>query len=215
MKKKEIEGQCSLEGYSLKQVDVRLRLMDGPSYYSTEPLDNPVSAAHVMRDILKELDREWVCVVNLDNHLKPINFNVVSVGSVNQSLAPIQNIFKSAILTGKCSSIMLFHNHPSGDPTPSGEDVMLTRRLIEAGKLMDLPVVDHLVVAQGSGKIVSFRKSFPDMFKDDTIDIQYLDQMMAAEKKAKYNTVSLAEIKERHKKKDRKNQKDKCHLQER
>ena len=57
------------------------------------PLTSPEGAAAVMRDVLKELDREWVCVVNMDNHLKPVNFNIVSIGSINQSLAPIQNIF--------------------------------------------------------------------------------------------------------------------------
>ena len=63
------------------------------------PLTSPEGAAAVMRDVLKELDREWVCVVNMDNHLKPVNFNIVSIGSINQSLAPIQNILKSGILS--------------------------------------------------------------------------------------------------------------------
>ena len=82
------------------------------------PLTSPEGAAAVMRDVLKELDREWVCVVNMDNHLKPVNFNIVSIGSINQSLAPIQNILKSGILSN-CSNIMLMHNHPSGDNEPS------------------------------------------------------------------------------------------------
>ena len=95
------------------------------------PLTSPEGAAAVMRDMLKELDREWVCVVNMDNHLKPVNFNIVSIGSINQSLAPIQNILKSGILSN-CSNIMLMHNHPSGDNEPSREDIQLTKRLVEA-----------------------------------------------------------------------------------
>lgn len=103
------------------------------------PLTSPEVAAAVMRDVLKELDREWVCVVNMDNHLKPVNFNIVSIGSINQSLAPIQNILKSGILSN-CSNIMLMHNHPSGDNEPSREDIQLTKRLVEAAKLMDMNV---------------------------------------------------------------------------
>ena len=103
------------------------------------PLTSPEGAAAVMRDVLKELDREWVCVVNMDNHLKPVNFNIVSIGSINQSLAPIQNILKSGILSN-CSNIMLMHNHPSGDNEPSREDIQLTKRLVEAAKRMDMNV---------------------------------------------------------------------------
>jgi hypothetical protein len=103
------------------------------------PLTSPEGAAAVMRDVLKELDREWVCVVDMDNHLKPVNFNIVSIGSINQSLAPIQNILKSGILSN-CSNIMLIHNHPSGDNEPSREDIQLTKRLVEAAKLMDMNV---------------------------------------------------------------------------
>lgn len=93
------------------------------------PLTSPEGAAAVMRDVLKELDREWVCVVNMDNHLKPVNFNIVSIGSINQSLAPIQNILKSGILSN-CSNIMLMHNHPSGDNELSREDIQLTKCLV-------------------------------------------------------------------------------------
>lgn len=83
------------------------------------PLTSPEGAAAVMRDVLKELDREWVCVVNMDNHLKPVNFNIVSIGSINQSLAPIQNILKSGILSN-CSNIMLMHNHPPAITSRAG-----------------------------------------------------------------------------------------------
>ena len=96
-RKKQTDNQFSFDDYQLKQVDVRLKLMDGPSYYSKTPILNASDAVDVMRDVLKELDREWVCVVNLDNHLKPVNFNVVFIGSINLSLAPVQNILKSGL----------------------------------------------------------------------------------------------------------------------
>lgn len=115
---KEIKGQYSMDDYKLQQVDVRLRLQDGPAYYSDKPIDNPKDAVDVMKDVLKELDREMVCVVNLDTQLKPVNFNVVSIGSVCESIAPIQNIMKSAILSNT-EILMLLHNHPSGSLVPS------------------------------------------------------------------------------------------------
>ena len=133
-----------------------------------------------MRDVLKELDREWVCVVNMDNHLKPVNFNIVSIGSINQSLAPIQNILKSGILSN-CNNIMLMHNHPSGDNEPSREDLQLTKRLVEAAKLMDMNVIDHVVIGGQNGNIYSMRENDPDMFTSKNIDLDYIHKMTAKE----------------------------------
>lgn len=172
-RKKETAGQYSMDDYRLKQVDIRLKLMEGPSYYSQTPLTSPGGAAAVMRDVLKELDREWVCVVNMENHLKPVNFNIVSIGSINQSLAPIQNILKSGILSN-CSNIMLMHNHPSGDNEPSREELQLTKRLVEAAKLMDMNVVDHVVIDGQNGNIYSMREHDPDMFTSKEIDLDYI-----------------------------------------
>lgn len=179
-RKKEIGGQYSKNDYQLKQVDVRLKLMEGPSYYSQTPLTSPEGAAFVMRDILKELDREWVCVVNMDNHLKPVNFNVVSIGSINQSLAPIQNILKSGILSN-CNNLMLMHNHPSGDVEPSREDRQLTKRLVEAAKLMDMNVIDHLIVGGQNGEVYSLREHDPDLFSGREINLDYIHRMTAKE----------------------------------
>lgn len=179
-RKKETAGQYSMDDYRLKQVDIRLKLMEGPSYYSQTPLTSPEGAAAVMRDVLKELDREWVCVVNMDNHLKPVNFNIVSIGSINQSLAPIQNILKSGILSN-CNNIMLMHNHPSGDNEPSREDLQLTKRLVEAAKLMDMNVIDHVVIGGQNGNVYSMREHDPDMFTSKDIDLDYIHKMTAKE----------------------------------
>lgn len=180
-RKKETAGQYSMDDYRLKQVDIRLKLMEGPSYYSQTPLTSPEGATAVMRDVLKELDREWVCVINMDNHLKPVNFNIVSIGSINQSLAPIQNILKSGILSN-CNNIMLMHNHPSGDNEPSREDLQLTKRLVEAAKLMDMNVIDHVVIGGQNGEIYSMREHDPDMFTSKDIDLDYIHRMTAKEK---------------------------------
>ncbi len=187
-KNSEYEGQYSVDDYQMKQVDVRLKLMDGPAYYSKTPLSRPADAARVMCDVMKDLDREWVCVVNMDNHLKPVNFNVVSIGSINSSLAPIQNIVKSGVLSNT-NNIMLMHNHPSGDVLPSGEDIKLTKRLVEACKIMDMCVVDHLIIGSGSGDVYSFREHKSELFTSTDIDYDYLRSMQGVgEKRTEYKT---------------------------
>ncbi|EHO15818.1 hypothetical protein HMPREF9623_01729 [Stomatobaculum longum] len=178
-RKKQTDNQFSFDDYQLKQVDVRLKLMDGPSYYSQTPLQNPADAAMVMRDVMKELDREWVCVVNMDNHMKPVNFNVVSIGSINASLAPVQNILKSAMLSN-CNNMMLLHNHPSGETEPSREDMQLTKRVSEAAKLMDMSVIDHLIVGGQNGDLYSIREHDPELFTGTEVDFDYIHQMEKA-----------------------------------
>ncbi len=146
------------ETYELKQVQVRLMLAEAEPLYSTEQLTSPDKAVDVMAQVLAQMDREYCCVVNLDGANHPINFNVVSIGDINQANVPIQNVFKSAILSNACS-IMMFHNHPSGSLKESREDVDVTERLIEAGKIMNIPVVDHIIVAGGSGSITAFGRT--------------------------------------------------------
>ena len=176
-KKKIPEGlrQYELTDYKIKEVDVRLRLQDGPVYYSTHPIENQRDAIEVFKDILKELDREWVIVVNLDTQLKPINFSVVSVGSINASLAPVQNILKSAILSN-ANQIMLIHNHPSGSISPSKEDDFITHRVLEACKLMEMQLVDHIIVGAVSGDYYSYYQEHREIFKDKDVDLSYLQR---------------------------------------
>jgi len=149
--------------YELKQVQVRLRLSEAEPLYSTESITSPEIAAKVMAGALAEMDREYCCVVNLDGSNHPINFNIVSIGDINHAYVPVQNVFKSAILSN-ASSIMLLHNHPSGSLNPSKDDIELTRRVIEAGAIMNIPVIDHLIVAGGTAELVSIREERPEIF---------------------------------------------------
>ena len=149
--------------YELKQVQVRLRLSEAEPLYSTESITSPEIAAKVMAEALAEMDREYCCVVNLDGSNHPINFNIVSIGDINHAYVPVQNVFKSAILSN-ASSIMLLHNHPSGSLNPSKDDIELTRRVIEAGTIMNIPVIDHLIVVGGTAELVSIREERPEIF---------------------------------------------------
>ncbi len=156
------------DNFELKQVQVRLKLSEAEPLYSPEPMNTPDKAAEVMAEALAQMDREYACVVNLDTQLRPINFNVVSVGGISSAQVDVSNVFKTAILSN-ATSIMLFHNHPSGNLTPSGEDMRLTKRLIEAGKIMGIPVTDHIIVGGGTGERVSLREEEPEMFKEEPL----------------------------------------------
>ena len=188
MAKTQYPGQQSLDDYQLKEVNVRLCLREGPALYSPVSLSNPEAAVDVMRDVLKDLDREMVCVVNLDNRMKPINYNVVSIGALDQSIVPIQNVYKSTILAN-AAGIMLFHNHPSGDISPSGPDYSVTKRLAEAGKLMDIPLIDHVIIGGMNGNTYSFREHDPDLFAGNP-DLSFI-RAMSTEKAAE----NVSEIK--------------------
>ena len=176
--------QYTLSDYQLKQVEVRLKLSDNRTYYSEDPITDADSAALFMADILKDLDREWVCVLNLDSKMRPINFNVVSIGSIDRAIVPIQNIMKSGLLSG-AANILLLHTHPSGDPTPSSEDLMLTKKAVLAGKLMDLPIIDHVVMGSGTRQIFSIRSSFPELFNTEIDEKEVGEMLLKSGKKAR------------------------------
>ena len=169
-------GQGQINEYGLKEVSVRLRLSDEKTYYGSRPLDGPAAAAVLLRDLLKELDREWLCVVNLDTRNKPINFNVVSIGNIDSSIADLSNIFKAAILSN-ASKLILAHNHPSGDCSPSDEDFIVTKAALNAGRLMKIPVMDHLIFGAGTNNFFSFREHHPTLFEDGSIDQDFLNAL--------------------------------------
>lgn len=149
--------------YEFKQVSVRLKLMEEAPLYSTEQISSPDIATRVMSDALSQMDREYCCVVNLDGANHPINFNIVSIGDVNQAVVPIKNVFKAAILSN-AAGIILFHNHPSGSLTASQNDIDVTKRLVEAGNIMNIPVLDHIIVGGGSALSTSLKMIHPEMF---------------------------------------------------
>ena len=143
--------------YKFKQVSVRIMLREEAPCYSERPITNKERATHAIREYMQDLDREIVVAVNLDNKSKPINWNVVSTGSINASIISIPNIFKTAILSN-AAAIMLFHCHPSGVVTPSKEDRDITNRIVEAGRLMEIPCLDHIIVGCGTQQTYSFRE---------------------------------------------------------
>lgn len=145
-----------------KLEQVAIRMVEQPPLYSKEPMNNPDAAIRVMNEFLSQMDRELFCIVNLQADLTPINMNIVSVGSLNEALINPREIFKSAILSN-AHSMMLIHNHPSGNLTPSTSDIQTTARMQELGELMGISLVDHIITGR-DGNYYSFRDKgeFPE-----------------------------------------------------
>lgn len=138
-----------------KLEQVAIRMVEQPPLYSKEPMNNPDAAIRVMNEFLSQMDRELFCIVNLQADLTPINMNIVTVGSLNEALINPREIFKSAILSN-AHSMMLIHNHPSGNLTPSTSDIQTTARMQELGELMGISLVDHIITGR-DGNYYSFR----------------------------------------------------------
>ncbi len=103
-------------------------------------------AARTAQAYIGDTDREHCIVILLNNRHRIIGINTVSIGSVSASLVHPREVFKPAILTS-ASGVIVAHNHPSGDPEPSSNDVELTKRLNKSGKLIGIESIDHLIVS--------------------------------------------------------------------
>ena len=175
-----------------KLEQVAIRMVEQPPLYSNEPMNNPDVAIRVMNEFLSQMDRELFCIVNLQADLTPINMNIVSVGSLNEALINPREIFKSAILSN-AHSMMLIHNHPSGNLTPSTSDIQTTARMQKLGELMGISLVDHIITGR-NGNYYSFRDKgeFPDSrvrFSTRVEDID-LTKGMVTEATAPYEEVT-------------------------
>lgn len=112
-----------------------------------EPIRDSSAAAHLFRPCFDGLDREHFVVCGLDAKHRVIGINVVSVGSLSLSIVHPREIFKPLIVMN-AAAWLCAHNHPSGDVTPSPEDRLLTKRLREAGELLGITLLDHLILGE-------------------------------------------------------------------
>lgn len=180
--------------YELMQVQVRLKLAEAEPLYSNEAITDSDKAVDVMAKALAEMDREYVCVVNLDTRRHPINFNIVSIGDIDQAQIPIQNVFKSAILSN-AKSVLAIHNHPSGSLDASQADMSVTKRMVEAGHIIGIPVTDHIIIAGGTGLYTSIRSTNPELFKPMVAEHTRVSvKEKIAEKKAEITKKQTKEI---------------------
>ncbi len=118
-------------------------------------INSPADAAALVSYEMSALEQEHLRVMLLDRRNRVLETVEVYKGSVNSSQVRVGELFKEAIRKN-ASSIVVIHNHPSGDPTPSPDDVAVTRAILQAGKLLDVDVLDHIVI--GQGKWVSLKE---------------------------------------------------------
>lgn len=118
-------------------------------------ISSPADVAALLMLEMAHLDQEHLRVVLLNTKNVVLRVELIYVGTINSSAVRVAEVFKAA-LRANAAALIVVHNHPSGDPTPSPEDVAVTRQLVEAGKLLDVDVLDHLVI--GQGRWVSLRE---------------------------------------------------------
>ena len=152
--------------YKLDQVSVRLKLCEESPLYSAEAINTPRKAVEVMKDLLRQLDRENVMVLSIDNAGRVINFTVSSIGNLNASIVSLREILKVPLLSN-ASHIILMHNHPSyrtEKPVPSREDNISTLNVMLGAGFMGIPLADHIIVSGGTGSIYSYKMELKEDF---------------------------------------------------
>jgi len=125
----------------------------GRRLLSTHPeeravVKSPDDVANLLLAEMSLLEQEHLRVVLLNTKNQVMGIPEIYIGNVNTSLIRVSEIFRAPIREN-CPALIVVHNHPSGDPTPSPEDIKITKQLVEAGKLLDIEVLDHLVMGQG------------------------------------------------------------------
>ncbi|MDE2039595.1 MAG: DNA repair protein RadC [Elusimicrobia bacterium] len=112
-------------------------------------ISSPQAVFKFMKPKCRRLDREHFWRIDVDARSRVLGYEVVSVGTISASLVHPREVFKGAILNN-AAAVIVAHNHPSGDTTPSAEDKEATRRIQRAGELLGIPLLDHMVLADGS-----------------------------------------------------------------
>lgn len=137
----------------------RLRIAivrEGTDTYRSPRVESPAAAADLFIKTAPDDAREHFRVLFLTARHIPIGVHTVSIGCLTASLVHPREVFRPAILAGS-AAIVISHNHPSGDPEPSAEDLALTRRLAAAGTLLGIELLDHVITGDGTSRWVSLK----------------------------------------------------------
>ncbi len=143
-----------------KAVEIKAALELGRRLMAAAPQERPTvtspsDAANLLMAEMMFLEKEHLRLITLDTRNRVINTPTIYVGSLNTSVIRISELFRAAIKDNAAAFIMA-HNHPSGDPSPSPEDVNVTRQVVQAGKLMDIALLDHIII--GRQRFVSLKE---------------------------------------------------------
>ena len=136
---------------------LRLVKESSVAYNLEKPIVNPATAAEIVNRVfdMENQPNEVFAILCLNTKKKVAGAHIISQGSLSSAIVHPREVFKAAILNN-AASIVLAHNHPSGDPEPSREDIETTHRLVNAGNILGINVLDHIIV--GDGKYISLRE---------------------------------------------------------
>lgn len=122
------------------------RIQSASKFDWNKKITSPQDVAEFFIPLMRDELKEHFIVVCLNSANKIIKHETISIGNLNSSVVHPREVFKAAI-ENSSASIILIHNHPSGNTEPSSEDISVTKKIIEAGKILDIPVFDHLIIA--------------------------------------------------------------------
>ena len=126
---------------------VRVELVkDWEHPYARLEVEDPEHLVSVLRKFLGKADREVFLTVNMSGINEINSINVVSIGCLNRTIVHPREVFKAAILSN-AHRIAIAHNHPSGPPTPTEEDITITKNLVECGNILDIKILDHIIIS--------------------------------------------------------------------
>lgn len=126
--------------------EISRRIQSQQKWFSNKKITSPQEIAEIFIPLLRDELKEKFIIVCLNSANKIIKHEVISIGNLNSSVVHPREIFKAAIEQSS-ASIILIHNHPSGNPEPSNEDISITKQIVDAGKILDIPIFDHIIIA--------------------------------------------------------------------
>jgi len=150
-----IKGIGQVKAIKIKCIAELSKRLSKASAQLSLQIDNPKTVADYYMEDLRHKENEWIMLVMLDNKNRIIKDEIISQGTVNASILSPREIFLLA-LRNKAVYILILHNHPSGDPTPSKQDIAITKRVLEVSNLVGIPLIDHIII--GDRKYMSFKE---------------------------------------------------------
>ena len=144
-----------MENKNVQVVHLQM-VKDDEIVYGSRRMDNPREVAELMKEFLGDVDRECLVVCGTDVKMKPVYIQTVAMGSVSYCPVSIPDIFKAALLANALN-LLLFHNHLSGDVTPSRDDLLITERVRRSGELLGIHLLDHIILGD-RGEFYSLRE---------------------------------------------------------
>ena len=133
----------------LAAFELSRRILSQSKWLNERKITSPQDVAEIFIPLLRDELKEKFILVCLNSANKIIATETISVGNLNSSVVHPREVFKTAI-DHSSASVILLHNHPSGNPEPSNEDISITKKMVESGKILDIPVFDHIIIAGNS-----------------------------------------------------------------